>query len=113
MASWFLRGLRRGVVTTRYPSRGEPSTVLLPTPPAFHPRLLTEALVDEMVAACPSAALTRTGDVLRYDVGACTTCGRCAAIAGPAAEPSGLIELAATARDQLVKHIPILGGHDG
>jgi hypothetical protein len=111
--SWFLRGLRRGVVTTRYPAREEPSTGLLPSPPAFRPELLTDELVDELAAICPARALVRTGDTLRYDVGACTACGRCAPVAGDAAEPSHLVELAATDRNQLVKHIPILGDRHG
>ena len=36
-----LDGLRRGVVTTRYPARPEESAAFLPTPPAFRPRALT------------------------------------------------------------------------
>lgn len=112
MASWFLRGLRRGVVTTRYPAREEPSTRLLPTPPVFRSDLLTEALVRDLVTACPSGALAHHGDVMRYDVGSCTTCGRCLRVAGAAARPSGTVELAATARDQLIKHVQI-GGEPG
>ena len=41
MPLWFARGLRRGVVTTRYPDRPDVSAVDLPTPPAFRPRQLT------------------------------------------------------------------------
>lgn len=112
MRVWLLRGLRRGVVTTRYPARPEPSAATLPGPPAFRPERLSTRAVDEMAAVCPSRALHREGRVLVYDVGACTACGRCYGPAGPAAEPSGEIELAATARDQLVKRIPIGGRVD-
>ena len=38
MTLWFIRGLRRGVVTTRYPARPDASAASLPTPPAFRPR---------------------------------------------------------------------------
>lgn len=110
MALWFLRGLRRGVVTTRYPARTDPWTTTLPTPPAFRPDLLTGALAERLVALCPSRALATDGVTLTLDVGTCTACGRCLAAAGPAAVPSGEFELAATARGQLVKHIPIGGG---
>ncbi len=114
MPLWFYRGLRRGVVTTRYPARPDASAAALPTPPAFRPRLLTRQVADRLVAVCPSAALSRRDDVLVFDVGACTCCGRCAAEAAVAAPDavisSGQFELAATTREALVKRIPILGG---
>jgi flavoprotein len=110
---WFLRGLSRGVVTTRYPARPDASAATLPTPPAFRPRLLTLQLADRLVAVCPSAALSRQDDVLVFDVGACTCCGRCAQAAAETAPDaitsSGQFELAATSRETLVKQIPILG----
>jgi len=118
---WFLRGLSRGVVTTRYPARPDASAATLPTPPAFRPRLLTRQIADRLVAVCPSNALSRQDNVLVFDVGACTCCGRCAqaatqaaveAAAGPAPDAitsSGQFELAATSRETLVKQIPILG----
>ena len=109
MPLWTLRGLRRGVVTTRYPARPDPSAVLLPTPPVFRPDALTRDLADRLVAVCPSRALGHDGDVLVFDVGACTACGRCRAEAPRAAGDSGEFELAATAREHLVKRIP-LGG---
>lgn len=107
MTVWFVRGLLRRVVTTRYPQRPEPSVTTLPTPPRFRADSLTADLVDRMVAVCPGGALRRAGNDLVYDVGACTACARCYPIAGAAARPSGVLELAATARTQLVKHIPI------
>ena len=112
MAWWFVRGVLRGVVTTRYPAREEPSARTWPTPPTFRSQLLTTPLVDELVAICPSHALRREGGTLCYDVGACVCCGRCIERAGQAAMPCGSVELAARARDQLVKQVPILGGHD-
>jgi formate hydrogenlyase subunit 6/NADH:ubiquinone oxidoreductase subunit I len=109
MPFWFARGLRRGVVTTRYPARSDGSSAFLPTPPAFRPRQLTRHTADRLVAVCPSMALRRQDDVLIFDVGACTACGRCAEAAPDAITPSGEFELAVTARPALVKRIPIRG----
>ena len=59
---------------------------------------------------CPSRALTRDGDVLVFDAGACTACGRCRESAAPGSlTASGEFELAATDRAALVKRIPLLG----
>jgi formate hydrogenlyase subunit 6/NADH:ubiquinone oxidoreductase subunit I len=110
MAFWFLRGLRRGVVTTGYPARPDPSAALLPTPPAFHADRLTPPLADALCRICPAGALSRHAAVLRFDAGACTACGLCVTYAPEAATPSGEFELAATARDHLVKHLPIRDG---
>ncbi len=109
MPLWFARGLRRGVVTTRYPARPDGSAASLPTPPAFRPRQLTREDVDRMIAECPGTALSRAAYTLVFDVGSCTACGRCAQVAPHAATPSREWELAATTRSALVKTIPILG----
>jgi formate hydrogenlyase subunit 6/NADH:ubiquinone oxidoreductase subunit I len=108
MPMWFARGLRRGVVTTRYPARPEPSAAGLATPPAFHAQRIDAALADRLCELCPSRALRREGDVLIFDVGACTACGRCREAAPGAVTTSGEFELAATARGHLVKRIPLL-----
>lgn len=110
MPLWFVRGLRRGVVTTRYPARPDPSARDLPTPPAFRPDALTGEIADQLVAICPSRALGRAGATLVFDVGACTACGRCQQHAPGAAVGSGVFELATAARTALVKRIPIAGG---
>jgi formate hydrogenlyase subunit 6/NADH:ubiquinone oxidoreductase subunit I len=108
MPLWFVRGLRRGVVTTHYPARLEPSAVFLPTPPAFRPSHLDRRVADRLCEVCPSHALRRENDVLIFDVGACTACGRCREAAPQAVATSGQFELAATSRASLVKHIPLL-----
>jgi ferredoxin len=110
MAVWFLRGVRRGVVTSRYPSVTEAWAQMLPSPPAFRPDLLTSALVDRLVERCPTPALRRDGADLVVDVGACTSCGMCVDIGAPAVAPSGVWELAARDRGALVKRIPIERG---
>jgi ferredoxin-like protein FixX len=103
MPLWFLRGLRRGVVTTRYPARPDESAAYLPTPPAFRADRLTRQIADTLVAVCPSAALHVDDRDLVFDLGACTACGRCAAAAPGAVTSSGEWELATTRRYALMK----------
>jgi formate hydrogenlyase subunit 6/NADH:ubiquinone oxidoreductase subunit I len=122
MTLWFLRGIRRGVVTTRYPARPDESARFLPTPPAFRPHALTRETADRLAATCPSGALRlgtgegpegtpyteeAGGGTLVFDVGRCTACGRCAAEAPHAVTSSGAFELAATTRSVLIKTIPL------
>jgi dissimilatory sulfite reductase (desulfoviridin) alpha/beta subunit len=104
---WFFRGLRKGVVTTRYPAQVDAWARELPSPPSFRSELLTETLADELVAVCPSGALRRENGTLVLDLGACTGCGRCY---GEVARPSREFELATTDRSRLLKRIPIGGG---
>jgi hypothetical protein len=104
---WFLRGIRKGVVTTRYPARPDPSSAGLPSPPAFRGELLTPALADRLAAGCPTGALRRDESDLVLDLGACTGCGRCGEIGGEAVTASGEFELATRDRAALVKRIPI------
>jgi hypothetical protein len=107
---WFLRGLRNGVVTTRYPKAVDPWAWSLPTPPRFRSELLTPALADRLVEVCPSGALQRRDDALVLDLGRCSACGRCRELGGSAIVPSGEFELAARRRATLLKRVPILRG---
>jgi formate hydrogenlyase subunit 6/NADH:ubiquinone oxidoreductase subunit I len=104
---WFLRGIGKGVVTTRYPDRPEPSSAQLPTPPAFRVDVLTVELADRLAAACPAGALRRDSGDLVLDLGSCTACGCCSEVGGDAVVPSGEFELASRDRDALLKRIPI------
>jgi ferredoxin len=107
MPLWFARGLRRGIVTTRYPARPDPSAADLPRPPAFRAQLLNADIADRLIRVCPSRALRREDDTLIFDVGACTACGRCREAAPETVTASGEFELAATERADLVKRIPL------
>jgi hypothetical protein len=109
MPLWFVRGLRRGVVTTSYPARSDPSGRTLPTPPAFRPDALTHEIADRLVEICPSHALAHRAGVLLFDVGKCTACGRCRESEPGVATASGEFELAVTRRSALVKPIPVAG----
>jgi ferredoxin-like protein FixX len=109
LPQWFVRGLRRGVVTTRYPDHADASASVLPSPPTFRPEELTGQIADSLVQICPSRALRRAGDVLIFDSGACTACGQCRESEPRAVTTSGEFGLAATDRSSLVKRIPLLG----
>jgi len=108
MPLWFARGLRRGIVTTRYPARPDRSAAGLPTPPAFRAGVIDRRLADRLVTVCPSRALHRDGGVLAFDVGRCTACGRCQEAAPWAVTPSGEFELAGTSPAQFVKQIGLV-----
>jgi hypothetical protein len=110
MAFWFFRGLRRGVVTTRYPEVIDAWTRTLPTPPAFDSDRLTIDLAERLVAICPGDALTREQGELVVDLGACSACGRCIEEGAGVVKPSGVFELSSTQRATLIKPVPIRGG---
>src|SRR5450755_1508536 len=78
MSPWVLRGLRDGVVTTRWPGRPDPyaeswrgpATVLDPHP--------ADSGAAGLAALCPTGAITTTADGgVRLDQGRCILCGRC------------------------------------
>lgn len=77
---WALRGLRNGVLTTRWPARPDeyaagtrgPATVLPGAAPA----------ADEggsLSGLCPAGAISQDGHGIRLDEGRCIQCGRCVA----------------------------------
>ncbi len=104
---WFLRGIRRGVVTTRYPRATDAWARQLPSPPAFRSRRLTPELAARLAESCTPGALRLEGSELVLDLGACTGCGDCLTAGDDAVVPSGEFELATSARDALIKRIPI------
>ncbi len=111
MAFWTLRGLVRGVVTTRYPkpSAHDQWAAALPTPPRFVAGRVTPDVALQVVAACPSRALWLDDNALVLDLGACTACGACRRAAPHAVRDSGVSELSARRRADLVKRIPLSG----
>ena len=76
MLEWIGRGLRKGIVTTRYPARPEPA------PDGF--RGAVEAIAapgapKELEAICPTAAIRVEDSEVSVDAGRCILCGLCVA----------------------------------
>ncbi|MCS0603682.1 NADH:ubiquinone oxidoreductase [Streptomyces sp. LP11] len=98
---WFTRGLREGILTTRYPDKPDPyardfpaAVTVRPTAPRVTP--------DEVTALCPTGALTAADGTARLDRGRCILCRRCTrARPDVFAEASGT-ETAAVTRGALV-----------
>ncbi|MGH8921350.1 MAG: NADH:ubiquinone oxidoreductase, partial [Actinomycetes bacterium] len=70
-----LRGLRNGVVTTRYPGRLDPYAEAFPA--AVRPLATGSSNGIPVDALCPTGAIRSERDVLRVDTGRCILCGRC------------------------------------
>lgn len=75
---WALRGLRNGVVTTRWPGRRDGYADLVPGPARVLAQLPDGAA--NLPELCPTRAITHSpGDGIRLDQGRCISCGRCIA----------------------------------
>ena len=109
MAFWFYRGVRKGIVTTRYPRTVDPWARGLPSAPGFHAARLTVPLVDRLTRECPAGAIAREDLELVVDLGRCSGCGRCLELGEGAVHPSGEFLLATTDRAALRKRVPIRG----
>jgi len=83
MMPWVMRGLRDGIVTSRYPRR--PDGYGLTFRAAVSIRrddttvVGTGRAVDAVAAACPTRAITSEVRQARVDRGKCILCGRCVA----------------------------------
>ena len=76
---WVFRGLRNGVVTTRWPARPDQyadevrgSATVLDAGPL-------DADAEEIDGLCPTGAIRWVGGAVRLDQGKCVQCGRCVA----------------------------------
>jgi len=76
MSIWVLRGLRDGVVTTRWPRRADEYADNWRGPAAVRPG--NHADPAELDRLCPAGAIAVT-DRVRVDQGRCILCGRCVA----------------------------------
>ncbi len=76
MLEWIARGLRKGIVTSRYPRRQEPA------PPGFQGRIEVLDAHDAdpaLEAVCPTGAISVRDGGLALDRGRCVLCGLCVA----------------------------------
>ncbi len=99
---WIPRGLRDGIVTTRYPRRadgygdGFSGTLVVHTPGAPASNL------DTAVEGCPTGAITSGDGRLRLDRGRCILCGRCTVACPEVFRFDSSVEVSATSRRTLV-----------
>lgn len=76
---WVLRGLRDGIVTTRWPRRRdgyfeEWAGVVEPRP---DPQRVGPGEVEQVAGVCPTGAIGQVDGGMNVDQGACIGCGRC------------------------------------
>jgi Ni,Fe-hydrogenase III small subunit/ferredoxin len=72
---WVFRGLRDGVVTTRWPARPDEYADSWQGPVV----ITGDASVNGTVGRCPTGAISVAADRVRVDQGRCILCGRCVA----------------------------------
>jgi Ni,Fe-hydrogenase III small subunit/ferredoxin len=75
---WALRGLRDGVVTTRWPARPDPYAAAVRGPATVLDAQPADA-DDRLDRLCPTGAISRVDAAVRLDQGRCVQCGRCVA----------------------------------
>jgi Ni,Fe-hydrogenase III small subunit/ferredoxin len=73
---WVLRGLREGLVTSRWPQCPDEYADSWRGPAAAHPDAEAPFGQTEVERLCPTGAIEATGR-LRVDQGRCVLCGRC------------------------------------
>ena len=100
MSLWVLRGLRDGVVTTRWPAKPDPYDDAWRGPAQV---TASAGQAGDVAALCPTGAITVTEGAVRVDQGRCILCGRCVAERpGVFAWSRGATGAAALTREQLI-----------
>lgn len=77
MLSWILRGLRTGILTTRYPKQAEPMPPNYRGALRLDPERCRPEVSPPCVAVCLPRALSLEDGRLHLDLGRCITCGYC------------------------------------
>ena len=108
MSIWLLRGLRDGVVTTRWPGRPDEYADSWRGPVTVLPGA-SGAGTAEIERLCPTGAIETSG-LLRVDQGLCILCGRCVAarpdLFGWSAGATGPAAAAAARQALVVPELP-------
>jgi len=73
---WALRGLRDGVVTTRWPAKADPYAAAVRGPATVVAPADADDRLDRL---CPTGAISSADATVRLDQGKCVQCGRCVA----------------------------------
>jgi Ni,Fe-hydrogenase III small subunit/ferredoxin len=103
MSIWVLRGLRDGVVTTRWPAKPDAYADAWRGPARALTNAAEPTSSDDLTELCPTGAITLTDGTVRVDQGRCILCGRCVAERpGVFAWSQGATGPAALAREQLI-----------
>ena len=108
---WIPRGLRDGIVTSRYPRRadgygnGFSGTLVVRSPGTTSPEVVAAA------DGCPTGAITRPDGRVRLDRGRCILCGRCAIASPEVFRFDSSVEVSAPDRQTLL--VPELDEDDG
>jgi len=77
---WALRGLRNGVLTTRWPARPDEYAAATRGPAILLPGAVPSAHESASLSGlCPTGAISQDDRGIRLDQGRCIQCGRCVA----------------------------------
>jgi Ni,Fe-hydrogenase III small subunit/ferredoxin len=74
---WIPRGLREGIVTSRYPRRPDDYGEGFRGSVRVHPGTESPATIEAAVEICPTRAISDENGELRLDRGRCILCARC------------------------------------
>ena len=110
MMPWIMRGLRHGVVTSRYPRLGDGYGDGFAGGVTVRGDVADAAVLDLCIADCPTGAITVESDGPLLDRGRCVHCGRCVEHAPETFSYSPNFETARSGREGLV--VPTVGEDD-
>jgi Ni,Fe-hydrogenase III small subunit/ferredoxin len=103
---WITRGLRHGVVTSRYPRRSDGYGDGFSGGIAVSGGVVDATRLARCIAECPTGAITIEPDGPVVDRGRCIHCGRCVDVAPEVFSYSSGVETARTRRQTLVVPTP-------